>query len=61
MGLNSELLEVLACPKCKQTVELSPDSLSVVCLGCKLRFEVKNGIPIMLFDEAVPLEEESKK
>lgn len=51
--LNKELLEVLACPKCKQNVSEEGDW--IVCLSptCRLRYPIKDGIPIMLVDQAV--------
>ncbi len=56
MTVKSELLEVLACPKCKQGVEIAPDSEFIVCLACKLRYPIRDDIPIMLLDEAKTVE-----
>ncbi len=52
--LDKELLEILACPKCKQPVEYLPDQETIVCTSadCGLRYPVRDGIPIMLIDEA---------
>ncbi len=58
--IDKELLEILACPSCKKPVELkSPrdgDSAEswLVCTGCGLRYPIREGIPIMLIDEAAP-------
>ncbi len=57
MSLNPELLEILACPQCKEPVEPSPDQLWLICRKCRLRYPVRDGIPVMLADEARPLEE----
>jgi uncharacterized protein YbaR (Trm112 family) len=57
MPLNPELLEILACPKCKEPVEPSPDQAWLICRKCRLQYEVKDGIPVMLVDEAKPLTE----
>jgi len=57
MALNKELLDILACPQCKQAVVLSPDGGWLVCRRCRLQYEIKDDIPIMLVDEAKPLEE----
>jgi len=56
--LDDRLLEILACPKCKgeQDYRTSPDEV-LVCGACKLVYEVRDSIPIMLIDEAKPLEE----
>ena len=53
--VSPELLEVLACPKCKQKVELSEDGASLICQACRVRYPVVDGIPVMLIDEAQPL------
>ena len=49
--LDKELLEVLACPVCKVSVELDGDWL--VCSECARRYPVRDGIPVMLVEEAV--------
>jgi len=48
--INKELLEILACPACKSGVKL--ESEKIVCAKCGLKYPVKDGIPIMLIDEA---------
>ncbi len=50
--ISPELLEILACPKCKQKVELSEDGTTLVCSADRLRFPIVDGIPVMLIDEA---------
>ena len=57
MALDPELLEILACPQCKQPVEASEDQKWLICRQCRLRYQVKDDIPIMLVDEAQPLED----
>jgi len=47
--ISRELLEILACPMCKQRVELKGEEL--VCVGCGRRYLIVNGIPYMLPDE----------
>ncbi|MDD5435411.1 MAG: Trm112 family protein [Nitrospira sp.] len=53
MGINRELLEILACPKCKGDLRLTQDSDGLICDNCKLRYPIKDDIPVMLIDEAV--------
>lgn len=53
--LDSELLEILVCPRCKGDLEYRPDEQELVCPVCRLRYEIRDGIPIMLVDEAKPL------
>ncbi len=48
--IDQKLLEILACPLCKKDVKLINDKL--VCVNCGRRYPVKDGIPIMLIDEA---------
>ncbi|CAN5723281.1 Trm112 family protein [soil metagenome] len=55
--LDPQLLEILVCPKCKGDLEYRPDESSLVCPSCRLRFEVRDGIPILLIDEAKRLED----
>ena len=50
--ISAELLEVLACPKCKQKIELSEDGLALVCRSDRLRYPIVDGIPVMLIEEA---------
>ena len=52
--ISKELLQVLACPKCKQRVELSPDGRWLSCEADRLRYPIVDGIPVMLIEEAKP-------
>ena len=56
MGINKELLEILACPKCKGEVRLTPEEDGLICDRCRLLYEIREDIPIMLIDEAKPVE-----
>ena len=55
MTINAELLEILVCPKCKGEVHLTEDEGGLACEACKLLYEIRDEIPIMLIDEAKPL------
>ena len=55
MTINKELLEILACPKCKGDVILNESENGLVCNPCKLLYEIRDDIPIMLIEEAKPL------
>ena len=48
--IDSELLEILACPLCKTPVRQEGDWL--VCTACKRRYPIRDGIPVMLVEEA---------
>lgn len=50
--LDEQLLEILVCPKCKGELEYKPDEDQLVCHECRLIYEIKEDIPVMLIDEA---------
>jgi len=52
MTLSKELLDILACPKCKGDVYLKPDETGIVCDSCRLVYPIRDEIPVMLIDEA---------
>jgi len=55
MAISKELLDILACPKCKGDITLNEAGNALICDKCKLLYEIKDDIPIMLIDEAKPL------
>ena len=55
MPFDSELLALLACPKCHSPVVLEADESGFVCASCALVFHVEDGIPNFLIEEARPL------
>ncbi len=57
MSINKELLDILACPKCKGAIFLNENQNGLVCNECRLVYEIRDGIPIMLINEAKQLEE----
>ena len=61
MAISAELLEILACPKCKGDIYLNPAGDGLICEHCRLVYEIRDDIPIMLIDEAKPLEGEPRK
>jgi D-glycero-D-manno-heptose 1,7-bisphosphate phosphatase len=54
MAINKELLDILACPKCKGDIVLTKKKDGLVCKSCKLIYPIKDDIPVMLIDEALP-------
>lgn len=50
--VDKELLDILACPKCKEKVILSDDGAFLICGTCRLRYPIEDDIPIMLIDRA---------
>ena len=55
MSLSPQLLEVLVCPRCKGPLEYREAESSLLCHRCALRYPVRDDIPVMLIDEAIPL------
>ena len=55
MAISKELLEILACPKCKGDIQLTDKQDGLVCNACKLMYPIKDDIPVMLIDEAIPV------
>ncbi|HEN20771.1 MAG TPA: Trm112 family protein, partial [Desulfobacteraceae bacterium] len=55
MGISKKLLEILACPRCKGELHLNDTQDGLICDSCRLLYEIKADIPIMLIDEARPI------
>ncbi len=56
MPLNRELIELLACPKCRAKLDLRADESAFVCARCKLAYAVVDEIPNFIIEEARPVE-----
>ena len=53
MTIDQRLLDILVCPNCHGEVEYLESKEAIVCRGeCKYRYQVRDGIPVMLIDEA---------
>jgi uncharacterized protein YbaR (Trm112 family) len=50
--MDSKLLDILACPICKGPLQYSRAQQALVCRADRLAYPVRDGIPIMLEDEA---------
>jgi uncharacterized protein YbaR (Trm112 family) len=57
MAISKELLDILVCPVSKAPLELTADGKYLVCRESKLVYRIEDDIPIMLSDEAIPLDE----
>lgn len=55
MALSPQLLRILVCPKCKGELEYRESEPALLCHICRLKFAVRDDIPIMLLDEATAL------
>jgi uncharacterized protein YbaR (Trm112 family) len=54
--VNKELLDILACPKCKEKVVLDEEGRYLICGKCRVRYPIEEDIPIMLIERAEPLD-----
>jgi uncharacterized protein len=57
MAIKKELLDILCCPKCKGDIQLTGAGDGLICAKCKLLYPIKDDIPIMLIEEAIPIKE----
>ena len=55
--IDQQLLDILACPKCKGTLEYDRDNERLICRICRLGFRIEDDIPVMLVDQAEHLSE----
>jgi uncharacterized protein YbaR (Trm112 family) len=55
MSVSPQLLAILVCPKCKGVLEYREAESALLCHNCRLRYPVRDDIPIMLLDEATPI------
>jgi hypothetical protein len=58
MSISKELLDILACPKCKGDITLNKAEDGLICKACHLLYQIKDDIPVMLIDEALPYQGE---
>jgi uncharacterized protein len=55
--LPQALLDILVCPKCKGPLEYRPEAGELICHSDRLRYPIRDDIPIMLIEEAATLDE----
>lgn len=58
--MDAKLLDILVCPLCKGPLVYKKDAQELICKPCRLAYPIRDGIPVMLEDEArqLPPEEE---
>ena len=56
MALSRDLIDILACPKCKGALTLRPDETAFECAHCKLAYAVIDDIPNFIIEEAQPIQ-----
>ena len=52
MAISQDLLEILVCPVCKESVVLTQDGRGLKCSVCRRVYPIRDDIPVMLVDEA---------
>lgn len=56
--LDRKLLDILACPICKSKLHFDKDANELICKADKLAFPIRDGIPVMLEEEARAIQAE---
>jgi uncharacterized protein YbaR (Trm112 family) len=58
--MDAKLLEILVCPLCKGPLTYKKDAQELICKADRLAYPIRDGIPVMLEEEArrLPAEEE---
>ncbi|BBO20309.1 MAG: Trm112 family protein [Burkholderiales bacterium] len=56
--MDARLLEILVCPVCKGPLDIRKSDLELVCKACRLAYPIRDGIPVMLEEEARQLSRE---
>ena len=55
--IDQGLLAIMQCPSCAGTLKERREPPALVCSGCGLQYPVRDGIPVMLIEEATPAEQ----
>lgn len=50
--ISEELLAIMACPDCHGDLEERDDPPALACVACGLHYPIRDGIPVMLLEEA---------
>ncbi len=50
--IDPELLAIMCCPDCHGDLELQEAHARLLCLACGKRYPIRDGIPVMLIEEA---------
>ncbi len=56
MSIDPFLLSILVCPKCKGELQTIPNPEGLACAACHLLYPIKDEIPVMLVEEALPFQ-----
>jgi uncharacterized protein YbaR (Trm112 family) len=50
--IDQALLDILACPVCKGSLEYDGEHEKLICHACRLKYRIDDDIPVMLVEEA---------
>lgn len=50
--IPQDLLDLLVCPACKKDLEVKTDPEALKCTACKRVYPVRDGLPVLLIEEA---------
>ena len=53
--MDKELLSILVCPVSKAPLQYDAEAQELVCKASGLAYPIRDGIPVLLLDEARPL------
>jgi uncharacterized protein YbaR (Trm112 family) len=51
-AIPTEVRQLLACPQCRGALTDRPDGTAVECPACRLRYPIREGLPVLLIDAA---------
>ncbi len=62
--MDKQLLEILACPRCHESLSLKQEGnkdIGLICCACSVIYPIRDDIPIMLVEEAKPINKDEEK
>ncbi len=60
MSINRKLIEIICCPVCKSALKEDKSGKFLICDRCKIKYPIKDDIPILLVEEAIKFDEQTK-
>jgi uncharacterized protein YbaR (Trm112 family) len=57
--LDKKILDFIVCPQCKRDLKLEGEFL--ICQNCKLKYPIKDDIPILLIEEAQKIDQDIRE
>lgn len=59
--MNSKLLEIIACPRCQGRLQYDEQHQRLICRFEHLAYPIKQGIPVLLAEQAISLDNEQEE